>query len=131
MNDSKATNVEATSHALALLNDIYWIAGGVAKEIQLATALPHLNHVRHAYLIGEAAEEIALELEKIRIPVTHSGDLYTALKEAHADAVVDDLPSPVVLLSPACASFDQFSNFEQRGDYFRRLVLSLAAGHET
>ena len=131
VNDSKATNVEATSHALALLDDIYWIAGGVAKEIQLATALPHLNHVRHAYLIGEAAEEIALELEKIRIPVTHSGDLYTALKEAHADAVVDDLPSPVVLLSPACASFDQFSNFEQRGDYFRRLVLSLAAGHET
>ena len=87
---------------MALLDDIYWIAGGVAKEIQLATALPHLNHVRHAYLIGEAAEEIALELEKIRIPVTHSGDLYTALKEAHADAVVDDLPSPVVLLSPAC-----------------------------
>ena len=131
VNDSKATNIEATSHALASLNNVYWIAGGVGKEMQLAPALPHLNHVRHAYLIGEAAAEIALELKKTQIPVTHSGDLYTALKDAHADAVVDDHPRPVVLLSPACASFDQFSNFEQRGDYFRHLVLSLAEGCET
>ena len=130
VNDSKATNSEATSHALALLDDIYWIAGGVAKGAPLTPALSHMDRVRHAYLIGEAASEIALELEKTRVPITHSGDLRTALKNAYADAVGDELRNPVILLSPACASFDQFSSFAERGDYFRRLVSSLAAGHK-
>ena len=68
VNDSKATNIEATSHALSSFDDIYWIAGGVAKELRLTPALPHLDRVRRAYLIGEAAEKIGAELSESGVP---------------------------------------------------------------
>ncbi|MGB0630310.1 MAG: UDP-N-acetylmuramoyl-L-alanine--D-glutamate ligase [Alphaproteobacteria bacterium] len=129
VNDSKATNGEAASRALSSFDDIYWIAGGVAKEDGLSPALPCLDRVRHAYLIGQAAGEFESELTDHDVPVTVSGDLATALRDAKTDASADGLAAPVVLLSPACASFDQYPNFARRGDHFRELVM--ASGGES
>lgn len=120
INDSKATNAEATARALACYDDIYWIAGGRPKEGGLAAVAPYLERVRHAYLIGEAAPEFARELNG-KVPVTVSGDLEHAVTAARLDAGHNGAHA-VVLLSPACASFDQFRNFEARGDAFRALV---------
>jgi UDP-N-acetylmuramoylalanine--D-glutamate ligase len=121
VNDSKATNGEAAARALASFENIYWIAGGIAKEDGLAPATPYFSHVRHAFLIGEAADAFDSTLAG-KVPVTHSGDLETALRDASVRAAEDRAPSPVVLLSPACASFDQYPNFALRGDHFRDLV---------
>ena len=87
--------------------------------------LPWLERVRHAYLIGEAAEQFEQALAG-RVPCTRSGDLATALRQAVAVARRDERGDPVVLLAPACASFDQFANFEARGDAFKALVAELA-----
>ncbi|MEE2720274.1 MAG: UDP-N-acetylmuramoyl-L-alanine--D-glutamate ligase [Pseudomonadota bacterium] len=123
INDSKATNGEAASQALSSFDDIYWIAGGIAKEDSLSPALRWLDRVRHVYLIGEASREFEAELTKHGVATTVSGDLAAALRDATADASADGLPAPVVLLSPACASFDQYLNFARRGDHFREIVM--------
>ncbi|CCQ72806.1 UDP-N-acetylmuramoyl-L-alanine--D-glutamate ligase [Magnetospira sp. QH-2] len=124
VNDSKATNPEAAARALASYDSVYWIAGGRAKDGPLEALTPYLSHVRHAYLIGEAAPRFAAELGD-RIPTTLSGDLPHALRAAHERAEQNGVHCSVVLLSPACASFDQFASFEDRGDAFRQLVHEL------
>lgn len=125
INDSKATNVDAASRALSSYDTIYWIAGGLAKEKGLDALRPWMSHIRHAFLIGEAQEDFGGALEGI-VPVTPSGDLASALRDAHALAQQEALDGAVVLLSPACASFDQWVNFEARGDAFRNLAGQLA-----
>ncbi len=120
VNDSKATNPESTAPALAAFARTHWIAGGRAKGASLEALLPHLQAVCAAYLIGEAAPLFAPQLEPV-LPVTRSGTLDRAVADAAAAAV----PGDTVLLSPACASFDQFKDFEDRGDQFRALVKAL------
>lgn len=127
VNDSKATNGEAAARALSSFKNIYWIAGGIAKEDGLTPTEPYLSHVRHAFLIGEAAGAFEAALNG-KVPVTLSGDLESALSDAGARAAADGGSSPVVLLSPACASFDQYGNFTLRGDHFRDLVNGLRDG---
>jgi UDP-N-acetylmuramoylalanine--D-glutamate ligase len=124
VNDSKATNPEAAARALASFDGIYWIAGGRPKDGGLDAVLPWLDRVRHAYLIGEAAEGFARALAG-RVPCTRSGDLANAVHEAAGAAWADRSDSPVVLLAPACASFDQFRDFEDRGETFKTLVKEL------
>lgn len=124
VNDSKATNAEAAAHALSAYENIYWITGGIAKDGGIDALNPLFDHVRHAFLIGDAADEFADKLEG-RVPATLSGDLATALSQANemAGDVADG--DAVVLLSPACASFDQFPSFEARGDAFRKAVAAI------
>jgi UDP-N-acetylmuramoylalanine--D-glutamate ligase len=124
VNDSKATNPDAAARALSSFEDIYWIAGGRPKDAGLDPVLPWLGRVRHAYLIGEAAGAFARALAD-RIPCTQSGDLATALRQAAKDAAADRRGRAVVLLAPACASFDQFRDFEERGETFKALVAEL------
>ncbi|HVA14080.1 MAG TPA: UDP-N-acetylmuramoyl-L-alanine--D-glutamate ligase [Stellaceae bacterium] len=120
VNDSKATNADATAKALACYDDICWIAGGVAKEGGIATLAPYFPRIRHAFLIGEAASAFAATLSG-HAAFTRSGDLATAVRQARDTANAGG----TVLLSPACASFDQFTDFEARGEAFRRLVEAL------
>src|SRR5262249_31111034 len=120
VNDSKATNADSAAKALACFSDIFWIAGGKAKTGGIASLARFFPRMRKAYLIGEAATEFAAELEG-RVPHTLAGTLERAAAEAEASEVAE----PVVLLSPACASFDQYRNFEVRGDKFRELVRAL------
>jgi UDP-N-acetylmuramoylalanine--D-glutamate ligase len=121
VNDSKATNADAAAKALACYDNVYWIIGGRAKEGGLAGLEPFYPRVRHAYLIGECADAFAQQLGDL-LPFTQCGTLDKAVAAAHQNAKSGD----VVLLSPACASWDQYPNFEARGDHFRRLVLALA-----
>jgi UDP-N-acetylmuramoylalanine--D-glutamate ligase len=120
VNDSKATNADAAAKALGCYRDIYWIAGGQAKEGGISLLAGFFPSIRRAFLIGEAAAPFA-ETMKGKVEVSRSGDLATAVREASEAAK----PGSVVLLSPACASFDQFANFEERGHAFRRLVEAL------
>ncbi len=129
VNDSKATNADAAAKALACYDAIYWIAGGRAKEGGLEALAPHFGRIRHAFVIGEAADSIAAALGG-KVPVTASGKLEKAVEQAHALASDEGIDGAVVLLSPACASFDQFDNFEARGDAFRDLVEVLPGEHE-
>ena len=124
VNDSKATNAEAAAKALACYDTIYWIAGGQAKDGGLAGLETFYPRVVHAFLIGEAEQDFAAALDGT-LAVTRCGDLETAVTKAHAMATQDARPGAVVLLSPACASFDQFANFEARGDAFKALVQAL------
>jgi UDP-N-acetylmuramoylalanine--D-glutamate ligase len=129
VNDSKATNADAAAKALGCYDDIYWIAGGLPKEGGIASLASFFPRIRHAYLIGKAAEEFARTIDS-KAPVTMSGNLASAIAAAHEAAQRqragrDGRAAPVVLLSPACASFDQFPNFEVRGSEFRRLVEAL------
>jgi UDP-N-acetylmuramoylalanine--D-glutamate ligase len=117
VNDSKATNPTATAPALAAFERIRWICGGQAKTDNLDECAPHFGHVASAYTIGEAAELFGRLLSP-HITVKNCGKLDVAVREAAADAQGGD----TVLLSPACASFDQFRDFEDRGDQFRALV---------
>ncbi|MFC4350024.1 UDP-N-acetylmuramoyl-L-alanine--D-glutamate ligase [Fodinicurvata halophila] len=125
VNDSKATNVDAAARALSCYERIYWIAGGRAKEGGLEGLQPWYPRIVKAFLIGEAAEEFAGTLEG-QLQTERSGTLEAAVKAAAQAAEGDE--GAVVLLSPACASFDQFANFEERGDAFRALVKSLQQG---
>ncbi|HTH97763.1 MAG TPA: UDP-N-acetylmuramoyl-L-alanine--D-glutamate ligase [Stellaceae bacterium] len=126
INDSKATNADATAKALDCYDNIHWILGGKAKAGGIEALAPWFGRIRRAYLIGEAALDFARTL-KGKVEVAMSGDLATALTQA-ADAASHDTTchgggkGAVVLLSPACASYDQFPNFEVRGDTFRHLV---------
>lgn len=128
VNDSKATNAEATGKAIGCYDNVYWIVGGRAKETGLDGLDVHYPKVRRAFLIGEAAEDFATQLDA-NVAYDLCGDLQTATRAAHAAAKEDGLPGAVVLLSPACASFDQFANFEQRGDAFRACVDTLRTEH--
>jgi len=127
INDSKATNADATEKALACYDAIYWILGGLPKAGGISSLTAYFQRVRHAYLIGAATEEFAATLGDAA-PVTRSGELAAALAAAHLQAQRDQMPGSVVLLSPACASYDQFPNFEVRGDRFRELVSGLRRG---
>ncbi|MEW6257883.1 MAG: UDP-N-acetylmuramoyl-L-alanine--D-glutamate ligase [Pseudomonadota bacterium] len=120
VNDSKATNADATERALLTFPDIFWIAGGKPKAGGIAPLAPLFGRVRKAYLIGEAAESFAASLAGV--PHEVSGTLDAAVAAAARDAALSEAAEPVVLLSPACASFDQFANFEARGDAFRALA---------
>jgi UDP-N-acetylmuramoylalanine--D-glutamate ligase len=124
VNDSKATNADAAAKALAVMSRIYWIAGGRAKEGGIESLAPFFPRIVKAYLIGEAAKNFSVTLGE-DVPHMICGTLQAAVAAAAADAADDAGHDPVVLLSPACASYDQFQNFERRGDAFRSLVLQL------
>ena len=124
INDSKATNAEAAAKALGCMDNIYWILGGQAKEGGLTGLDPYINRIRHAFLIGEAADEFAFWLKQRGIAFTQCGTLDKAVPEAHRLAQESGKPG-VVLLSPACASWDQFQSFEHRGNVFSQLVEQL------
>jgi UDP-N-acetylmuramoylalanine--D-glutamate ligase len=124
VNDSKATNADSAAQALACFADIFWIAGGKPKTGGIESLRPFFPRVRKAYLIGEAAAEFATTLAPA-VPHEIAGTLDKALAAAARDAETSTAGEPVVLLSPACASFDQYRNFELRGDAFRALVRAL------
>ena len=124
VNDSKATNADSTAQALACFNDIFWIAGGKPKTGGIESLRGFFPRIRKAYLIGEAAGEFAATLGAA-VPHDITGTLDKAVTAATRDAQDSSAQEPVVLLSPACASFDQFRNFEVRGDAFRALVRAL------
>jgi UDP-N-acetylmuramoylalanine--D-glutamate ligase len=124
VNDSKATNADSAAQALACFSEIFWIAGGKAKTGGIASLGGFFPRIRKAYLIGEAATAFATELEG-KVPYVISTTLERAVEEAARDALASMSAEPVVLLSPACASFDQYRNFEVRGDRFRELVRTL------
>jgi UDP-N-acetylmuramoylalanine--D-glutamate ligase len=125
INDSKATNANAAAQALAVYPRVYWIAGGVAKEGGIDELAPFYPRIARAYLIGQSAGDLADALHN-NVQTTRAGHLDAAVKLAFNDARTSGEPHPVVLLSPACASFDQFKSFEDRGDQFKRLVADLA-----
>lgn len=123
VNDSKATNADAAAPALSSYERIFWIAGGLPKAGGIASLAPLFPHIVKAYLIGEAAPEFASTLGEA-VPYEISGTLDRAVAHAAADAEQDG-GEVAVMLSPACASFDQFRNFEIRGENFVSLVASL------
>jgi UDP-N-acetylmuramoylalanine--D-glutamate ligase len=125
INDSKGTNADAAARALSSFGDIYWIAGGKPKTGGIESLREFFPRIRKAYLIGEAAGGFAASLGAV--PHEISKDLETAVPHAAEDAEASGLSEPVVLLSPACASFDQFPNFEKRGERFRDLVMALGS----
>jgi UDP-N-acetylmuramoylalanine--D-glutamate ligase len=124
VNDSKATNADAAEKALLSFSDIYWIAGGRPKADGIEPLRPLFSRIARAYLIGEAAEEFSRTLAG-RVPFKLCGTLDAAFAAAARDAAASEAAEPVVLLSPACASYDQFANFEQRGEAFRGLARRL------
>ncbi len=124
VNDSKATNADSAAQALASFDDIFWIAGGKAKTGGIVSLRGFFPRISKAYLIGEAAGEFAATLGA-GVPHEIAGTLDKAVSAATRDAQDSSAQEPVVLLSPACASFDQYRNFEVRGDAFRALVRAL------
>jgi UDP-N-acetylmuramoylalanine--D-glutamate ligase len=124
VNDSKATNADSAAQALVCFDDIFWIAGGKPKSGGIEPLRGFFPRIGKAYLIGEAAEEFAATLGSA-VPYEITGTLDRAVAAAARDAALSTARQPVVLLSPACASFDQYRNFEVRGDAFRTLVRAL------
>ncbi len=124
VNDSKATNADSTAKALASFHDIYWIAGGKPKTGGIESLSEYWPRIRKAYLIGEAADAFARTLDG-KVDSEIVGLLSLAVDSATRDAEASGLKEPVVLLSPACASFDQYPNFEVRGKAFTDLVQAL------
>jgi UDP-N-acetylmuramoylalanine--D-glutamate ligase len=120
VNDSKATNATSAAPALAAYPKILWILGGQAKSDDLDACAPHFGHVKTAFTIGRDGPMLAQILRK-HMPVDQSKTLDIAVRRAWMAA----RPGDTVLLSPACASFDQFTDFEARGDAFRALVEAL------
>jgi UDP-N-acetylmuramoylalanine--D-glutamate ligase len=123
VNDSKATNADSAAPALAAFPGIRWILGGQAKSADLDACAPYFGNVRSAYTIGEAGPMFA-GLLGAHMPVLQA----VTLEKAVAAAMHDAEPGDVVLLSPACASFDQFRDFEHRGDVFRDVARAIAKG---
>jgi UDP-N-acetylmuramoylalanine--D-glutamate ligase len=125
INDSKATNADSAATALsAFAGDIHWILGGKPKQGGIAALEGFFPRIAKAYLIGEASEEFAATLAG-KAAFARCGTLAKAVAAAAADAAASRAAEPVVLLSPACASYDQFPNFEVRGDAFRALIAAL------
>ncbi|MEP9396265.1 UDP-N-acetylmuramoyl-L-alanine--D-glutamate ligase [Mesorhizobium sp. KR2-14] len=124
VNDSKATNADASAPALSSFPRIYWIAGGLPKEGGIEPLRGFFPRIAKAYLIGEAAPAFSATLGEA-VPYEISGTLAAAVEHAAHDAARDDSGEVVVLLSPACASFDQFKNFEVRGDAFKEAVAAI------
>jgi UDP-N-acetylmuramoylalanine--D-glutamate ligase len=124
VNDSKATNADSAAQALASFTDMFWIAGGKPKTGGITSLAKFFPRIRKAYLIGEAAADFARTLDGT-VAYEIAETLDRAVSVAASDAEGSGLKEPVVLLSPACASFDQYRNFEVRGDRFRELVLTL------
>ncbi|MDE1173439.1 MAG: UDP-N-acetylmuramoyl-L-alanine--D-glutamate ligase [Parvibaculaceae bacterium] len=129
VNDSKGTNADATRHALAAYDNIFWIVGGKAKEGGIESLETLFPHVARAYLIGESSDDFAVTLEG-KVPYARCGTLDVAVPQAARDARAGAGDLKIVMLSPACASFDQYPNFEVRGDAFRNLVQSLVKDWE-
>lgn len=121
VNDSKATNAEATEKALVCFENIYWILGGKPKEGGIEMLKPLFGRIAQAFLIGEAANDFAKTLESENVAFTQAGTLEKAVALA-AEKAFQDIKKSVVLLSPACASFDQFKHFEERGDRFSQFA---------
>lgn len=130
INNSKATNADAAARALACYPEIFWIAGGIAKEGGIGSLSSFFPRIHKAYLIGQAAAEFESTLSG-QVPFLRAGDLESAVRAAYADARNSTAAEPVVLLSPACASFDQFDDFEHRGNVFRDLVRTMAASESS
>ena len=124
VNDSKATNADAAAPALSSFPRVYWIAGGLPKEGGIESLRGFFPRIARAYLIGEAAPAFSATLGDA-VPYEISGTLAAAVEHAAADAARDDSGEVVVLLSPACASFDQFRNFEVRGEAFRQAAQTI------
>ena len=124
INDSKATNADSAARALASFDNIFWIAGGLPKAGGITGLTEFFPRIRKAYLIGEAAADFARTLDG-SVPHEIATTLERAVSQATQEAARDGDKPSVVLLSPACASFDQFANFEVRGDKFRELVKAL------
>ena len=124
VNDSKATNADSTGKALLSFRDIFWIAGGKPKEGGIAPLRALFPRVTRAFLIGASSDDFARELEGA-VPFERCGTLDVAVARAAEAAAASAAPEPAVLLSPACASYDQFVNFEARGDRFRDLALAI------
>jgi UDP-N-acetylmuramoylalanine--D-glutamate ligase len=125
INDSKATNADSAATALAAFEGgVYWILGGRPKQGGITSLASYFPRVAKAYLIGEAAEEFAATLDG-KVRAARCGTLDAAVAAAARDAAAGGADEPVVLLSPACASYDQYRNFEVRGDAFRALVSAL------
>ncbi len=124
VNDSKATNANSTAQALACFHDVFWILGGKPKTGGITSLTHFFPRIRKAYLIGEAAAQFAATLAgNVEHEIVETLD--RAVAGAAADAEASGLGDAVVLLSPACASFDQYANFEVRGDTFRSLVKAI------
>ncbi|VDS10182.1 UDP-N-acetylmuramoylalanine--D-glutamate ligase [Paracoccus haematequi] len=121
VNDSKATNVDAAAKALQAFDRIRWIAGGLGKEGGIGALAPHLGRVTKAYLIGHSARDFALEIGQTPYEIAETMD--AAVDRAASEAE----PGDTVLLAPAAASFDQYPNFEKRGEHFTELVKGLAS----
>ena len=126
INDSKATNADAAEKALLAFRDIHWIVGGKSKAGGVESLRPLFPRLTKAYLIGDASDEFARTLAGA-VPFERCENLCAATEAAAEDAAQSRADEPVVLLSPACASFDQFANFEARGDMFRAAVRRLIA----
>jgi UDP-N-acetylmuramoylalanine--D-glutamate ligase len=124
INDSKATNADAAAKALASFEGIFWIAGGIAKAGGIEPLTPFFPRVEKAFLIGEASDEFAKTLAG-QVPFELCGTLDRAVLASARAAVNSEKANAVVLLSPACASFDHYRNFEIRGDAFVKLVSEL------
>ncbi len=118
INDSKATNAESTENALKAYDNIFWILGGKSKEGGIEMLAPYFHKVTKAYLIGAATEEFAAILEKNSVNYVKCGDLKNAISQSFSEAKNSLLSEKNIILSPACASFDQWKNFEERGDFF-------------
>jgi UDP-N-acetylmuramoylalanine--D-glutamate ligase len=128
INDSKATNAESSLPALLTYKNIYWIAGGLAKEGGIESLKNNLGNVSHAFLIGQAEDEFADSLQDI-VSYTRSGNLSQAFNDALKTAVEKN-EKTVILLSPAAASMDQWKNFEERGEAFIKLVENFRLEYE-
>ena len=125
INDSKATNAESTENALKAYEKIFWILGGKAKEGGISRLQPYFKKIHKAYLIGEASEEFAKVLEESSVTFEKCSTLDAAFARAISDTKNISFSGSSILLSPACASFDQWKNFEQRGDRFCKLFNEL------
>ena len=126
INDSKATNADASERALVCYDRLIWIAGGMAKQGGIEPLVPLFPRIAQAILIGRDAPMLAATLTRRGVPVSVAGTLEAAVPAALDAAKAAD--APIVLLSPACASWDQFTGYDQRGDRFAALARGLAAG---
>jgi len=125
INDSKATNAESTENALKSYENIYWILGGKAKEGGIKMLEPYLSKVKYAFLIGEASDDFTKTLDG-KVEYFKCQTLQNAFDHAYGKALLEEKSNHInILLSPACASFDQWKNFEERGEYFCKLVKEL------